>query len=271
MNNKILPSAVFEPHIVRQKNLPIIYHWDTLHKAGVLNFHENPEILYVSGGSGKVLCGEETVSVQAGDTVVIDCYAAHRIVPDEEIRYFCLIIDRSFCKYHSIDPRLLHFTPKLQCVEAVERMERVMAACKEEDSFQDAVIKCAVLELLVFLCRGYSTPKLDAALEEDAAEGHVRTALEYIKKNLGKKLSVEEVAAHTGLSKYYFLRIFKRVTGYTMIRYVNMIRCEYAKELLQSGKHSIKEVALLCGFENYSYFTNVFKAYSGVLPSTIIK
>jgi len=121
------------------------------------------------------------------------------------------------------------------------------------------------------LCQGHSAPKSDAAMDEDAAVGHVRTALEYIKKNLGKKLSVDEVAEHVGLSKYYFLRIFKRVTGYTMTRYVNMIRCEYAKELLESGKHSIKEVALLCGFENYSYFTNVFKAYSGVLPSTIIK
>jgi len=271
MSNKILPFAVFEPHIVRQKNLPIIYHWDMLHKAGVLNFHENPEVLYILEGSGRVLCGEDTVPVQAGDTVVIDCYAAHRIIPDEEIRYFCLIIDRSFCKYHSIDPWLLHFTPLIHSDAATERMERVMAACRGEEPFLDAVIKCTVLELLVFLCQGHSAPKSDAAMDEDAAVGHVRTALEYIKKNLGKKLSVDEVAEHVGLSKYYFLRIFKRVTGYTMTRYVNMIRCEYAKELLESGKHSIKEVALLCGFENYSYFTNVFKAYSGVLPSTIIK
>lgn len=271
MNNKILPLAVFEPHIVRQRDLPIIYHLDTLHKAGVLNFHENPEVLYVLKGSGRVLCGEETVPVQAGDTVVIDCYAAHRIIPDEEIRYFCLIIDRSFCKYHSIDPWLLHFAPRVQSGEAAERMERIMTACKEKEPFQDAAIKCAVLELLVFLCRDYSTPKPDTALEENAAVGHVRTALEYIKKNLGKKLSVEEVAAHTGLSKYYFLRIFKRVTGYTMTRYVNMIRCEYAKDLLESGKHSVKEVALLCGFENYSYFTNVFKQNVGVLPSEIAK
>lgn len=271
MNNKILPFAVFEPHIVRTKDLPIIYHHDTLHKAGVLNFHENPEVLYVLKGSGRVLCGEETVSVQAGDTVVIDCYAAHRIIPDGEIRYFCLIIDRSFCKYHSIDPWLLHFAPLIQSDEGSERMRRVMEECRREEPFQDAAIKSAVLELMVFLCRRYSTPKPKTAIEEDVAVSHVRTALEYIKRNLGKKLSVEEVAAHTGLSKYYFLRIFKRITGYTMTRYVNMIRCEYAKELLQSGKHSIKEVALLCGFENYSYFTNVFKTYSGVLPSEIAK
>lgn len=271
MNNKILPLAVFEPHFIRKKDLPIIYHMDKLRKAGVLNLHENLEVIYVTRGSGKVLCGDETVPVQVGDTSVIDCYAAHSIVPDGEIQYFCLIIDRSFCKYHSIDPWLLHFAPLIQSAEAGEKMKRVMEACEREEPFQNAAIKSAVLELMVFLCRFYSEPKTDSELAEDAAVEHVRSAIEYIKNHFDKKLSVDEVAAHTGLSKYYFLRIFKRVTGYTMTQYINRIRCEYAKELLKSGKHSIKEVALLCGFENYSYFTNVFKQHMGVLPSAVIK
>ncbi len=271
MNNKILPLAVFEPHIVRKRALPIIYHKDKLRKAGVLNIHENTEVLYVTCGSGRVICGDVTVPVKAGDMVVVDCFAAHSIIPDEEIHFFCLIIDRSFCKYHSIDPFLLHFTPLIQSAEAGEKMKRVMEACEREEPFQDAAIKSAVLELMVFLCRFHSAPKPEAELVEDAAVGHVRNAIEYIKENLGKKLSADEVAARAGLSKYYFLRVFKRVTGYTMTQYINLIRCEYAKELLTSGNYSIKEVALLCGFENYSYFTNVFKKYIGVLPSAVIK
>ena len=94
MNNKILPLAVFEPHIVRKRDLPIIYHMDRLRKAGVLNLHENLEVIYVIRGRGSVVGGEETVTVEVGDTGVIDCYAAHSIVPDGEIQYFCLIIDR---------------------------------------------------------------------------------------------------------------------------------------------------------------------------------
>ena len=225
MNNNILPLAVFEPHIVRKRDLPIIYHMDRLRKAGVLNLHENLEVIYVTRGRGSVVGGEETVPIEVGDTGVIDCYAVHSIVPDGEIQYFCLIIDRSFCKYHRIDPWTLHFAPRIQNAEAGEKMKRVMEACEGEGPFQEALIQSAVLELLVFLCQGYSTPKADLELAEDVAVGHVRCAIEYIKKNLGKKLSVDEVAAHAGLSKYYFLRIFKRVTGYPMTQYTNRIRC----------------------------------------------
>jgi AraC-like DNA-binding protein/uncharacterized protein (DUF3820 family) len=85
----------------------------------------------------------------------------------------------------------------------------------------------------------------------------------YIKENLTKKLTLDEIAANVGLSKYYFLRQFKKITGYTVIDYVNIIRCEYAQELLRSEKYKVKEVALLCGFDNFSYFTNVYKKYTG--------
>ena len=71
--------------------------------------------------------------------------------------------------------------------------------------------------------------------------------------------------------KYHFLREFKKKTGFTLSNYINIIRCKYAKELLYSGKYTVKEVALLCSFDNFSYFTNVFKKHTGSLPSDYIK
>ena len=69
------------------------------------------------------------------------------------------------------------------------------------------------------------------------------------------------------LSKYYFCRIFKNITGSTVIKYLNMYRCMKARELLSSGKYTVSEAALECGFENMSYFSKTYKAYSGSVPS----
>ena len=77
----------------------------------------------------------------------------------------------------------------------------------------------------------------------------------------------EDIANAVGLSMYHFSREFKKASGYSVMQYVNMIRCEHAQQLLISGKYKIKEVALLCGFDNYSYFSNIYKSYMGVLPS----
>ncbi len=272
MNQNILSKAVFEPHILRDKELPMIIHCSWLSRRGVFNIHENIELLYILEGSGAVVCGGRTEQVKPGDVVVVNSYTAHQVCPKERMNVFCLIIDHSFCKNHGIDTDKLQFTPLLREESLNCRLDELMEEylARPEKPFREAAVKSRVLELLVYLCRRHSTPKKEPAFYEDAAFEHIRSAIEYMKKNLGRKVTVDEVADYVGLSKYYFLRIFKRITGYTMINYISLIRCEYAKELLLSGEYTVKEVALRCGFEDFSYFTNVFKKYTGSLPSDLL-
>jgi AraC-like DNA-binding protein len=87
-----------------------------------------------------------------------------------------------------------------------------------------------------------------------------------IRSEVSRDLSLDEVAEFVGLSKYYFAREFRRVTGYTFVTYVNLMRCERAKVLLAQNKLNIGEVGRACGFSNQSYFTRTFRAYTGRLP-----
>lgn len=90
-----------------------------------------------------------------------------------------------------------------------------------------------------------------------------------MKANFAQRLTSDEIAASAGLSKFHFLREFKRITGRTPTHYLNAIRCEYARSLLKSGRYSVKEAAFLCGFTNNSYFSSVFLKYTGMLPSQV--
>lgn len=80
-----------------------------------------------------------------------------------------------------------------------------------------------------------------------------------------QKVSLDEVAKMMGYSKFYFCSRFKALTGITYLNYLNSVRVSNACLLLQDNQ-SIQEVCSACGFENESYFVQVFKKYTHITP-----
>lgn len=271
MNNSILlpGNAKFEPHLYELQKLPFIVHEEMCYKAGGgcrYNLHKNIEILRFLEGSGQVVCGDMSYPVIAGDMVVVNSYIAHRVCAQTDIRFACLIVSSDFCSENGMDVTRLDFDGK-PGAECIALFDNVLTAYKKEDALWQLRVRAAVLALLIGLGEKYTHPK-EMAVTEDHTFQSIIDAIGYIKDNLSRRLSVEEIAVRAGFSKYYFLRLFKRITGCTVVQYTNLLRCECAKDLLRSGNHSVKEVAVLCGFENLSYFTGVFKKYTGTLPNT---
>lgn len=273
MDNKILPfeqRVIFEPHKMNQR-LPFIFHTDSPSPRAASNIHENPELLCFLQGSGRVRCGGEELRVQAGDVTVIDSFLLHEVIADEPIRYHCLIIDRDFCALNGADLKTLRFAPHICDGELTDLFDRLASEYERKDAFYLTAIRATVMEMLLLLCRRYSAPRQYSVEETGAPNDNVYSALKYICHNLHRKLSLEEIAAHTGLSKYYFCREFKRMTCLTPVQYINQARCESASNLLGAGQYTVKEVAVMVGFDNFSYFSSVFKKYTGLLPSEYMK
>lgn len=274
MNNNILLAggrAKFEPHFSQKQELPFIFHsrfYLEGGRQGLLNLHRNVEILCITGGEGQVRCGEEMLSVEPGDMVVVNSYAAHQTFPAEFLEYDCLIVDSDFCSENGIDIDSLQFTAKLRDSRTYEVFRRVSREYAGESPSRTARIRSSVLELMICLWENHSAPK-ESTAQEDRALQSVIGAIDYIRENLSRRLSVEEIADNAGFSKFYFLRLFKKVTGCTLVQYINLMRCEQAKELLKTGKYTVKQTAVECGFDNLSYFTNVFKKYTGTLPNAV--
>lgn len=270
MDNKILRNSdntIFEPHVLIQQELPFIYHLDLTCGRRICNFHENLELLFFLEGSGYVEYESKRYNAAPGDLIVINSYAVHQVVSDAPMKYVCLIIDNSFCRYHGINTSKLHFTEHIHDERFQMLFRRLMEERSAEKPFMQAAVKLAVLDILLLLCRSYSHAQAVQIPANESSQKYIRSAIQYIKKNIGRKLSVEEISASVGLSQYHFMREFKQFTGTTLTKYINLIRCEYAKELLQTGQYKIKDVAQLCGFESESYFINVFKKHTQTLPS----
>ena len=91
-------------------------------------------------------------------------------------------------------------------------------------------------------------------------------AMQYVKANYREKITLDDVASAIYLSRSYLCKVFKDEMGETLFSYINRIRVEKAKTLILDDSISIADVGGMCGFNDQSYFTKVFKSQTGVSP-----
>lgn len=94
----------------------------------------------------------------------------------------------------------------------------------------------------------------------------ILTAKAYIRANLSRNISRNDVAQAVHLEPSYFSKYFKKKTGINFHEYLQNERINRAKELLRAGS-KVQDAAREAGFYNRNYFNQVFKQYTGYSPS----
>ena len=77
---------------------------------------------------------------------------------------------------------------------------------------------------------------------------------------------VEEMVRSSGLAPRTFKRRFTLATGHTPIAYVQRIRVERAKRLLETGDEPIEDISWAVGYEDPASFRRLFKRLTGLTP-----
>lgn len=90
---------------------------------------------------------------------------------------------------------------------------------------------------------------------------------QYIKKHYREDIGRNEIAAEFGLAPEYLAKIYKKQTGSTIHDDINLCRIEQAKLFLKNEELRVSDVAESVGFENFTYFSTVFKKYTGMTPN----
>lgn len=88
----------------------------------------------------------------------------------------------------------------------------------------------------------------------------------YIRRNFEQSISLEEIASVAGMTVPAFCRFFKKNTGKTFTQFVNEYRIVHATKLLSESDMTVSDIAFECGFNNFSHFNKLFKAYTGKSP-----
>ena len=89
----------------------------------------------------------------------------------------------------------------------------------------------------------------------------------YITQHCNEKMTLEDVAARSGYSKYHFSRMFKEYTGMSFYDFYLRQRMLLCRQLLSELSLPITEVASRAGFGSLATFNRVFKQYEGVTPT----
>lgn len=106
---------------------------------------------------------------------------------------------------------------------------------------------------------------IDLIQESRRSETMTEKVKAYISEHYSESINRQDLADMLFVNSDYLSRIFNRENGMPLPDYITKVRMEEAKRLLQSDA-TISEIAVKVGIDNYSYFSTVFKKYTGMTP-----
>jgi YesN/AraC family two-component response regulator len=228
------------------------------------NWHSNIELQYCSSGKGYVLIDGEKFEFQEGDVVVVNSKSIHYTDTLDELKYHCLIISTQLCELASIEYEQLFFQPVINNPIITDAIKDITKVYYSDDECKTAILQMLLLKILIELKKNHTIP--NKFVNKSSNNHIIINTIKYIKKNYSNKLTLDILAKNAFTDKYSLSKKFKSTTGYTIVQYINSYRCEKVIELKRKGI-SINEAAIKCGFNNMSFFTKTFKAFTGELPS----
>lgn len=96
-------------------------------------------------------------------------------------------------------------------------------------------------------------------------------ALTFMEANLGRRLTLDAVAASAAVSRFHFARLFRITTGHSPMEFLMRARIARSKHLLERGNTSVCEVAAALGFCDQSHFTRTFRRITGMSPRDFMR
>jgi len=103
-------------------------------------------------------------------------------------------------------------------------------------------------------------------LQHNHEDLEIRKVQTYIEKHSDQALTIKELAARFNMSTRTFIRKFTSITGNTPLEYIQRVRVEAAKRLLEKGKLNVEQVCMEVGYADFGFFRNIFKRLAGLTP-----
>ncbi|MBD9722235.1 GlxA family transcriptional regulator [Streptomyces caniscabiei] len=140
-------------------------------------------------------------------------------------------------------------------------------ALVEEDVGREAALAIA-RQLVVFLRRPGNQAQFSAQLAAQTARREpLREVQRWITEHPGDDLSVEHLAARARLSPRHFARAFRTETGTTPGRYVDRVRLEHARRLLEDTSDGVEEISRACGYGTAEAMRRAFVKALAISPA----
>jgi AraC-like DNA-binding protein len=149
----------------------------------------------------------------------------------------------------------------------VDRVLDVLAARTDDQETTERHAR-ALIALLADADKHDSVPVAFPDTSSSSEADRVRMAVQFLESRSSGPVSLDEVAAHVGWSKWHCARVFKRHTGTGIAEFCRRVRVKRARRLLADSRLTVKEVAAAAGFTHASDLTRCFVRAYGLSPTS---
>lgn len=247
-------------------NLPI--HW-----------HIEYEIVHILKGTYMMFVGNHEVELKEGDVCFVTDGMLHGDGRKKErSRYESVVFNMEMLRMQNysqdifISDLITHksiintLIPR-EKTDETSALQRFFQTMRDKPDGYELMAAGAMIEFLGMVRRD----RLFSAQSEPVSEKRVRSdelksALDLVEEKYGEQITLEQMAQAAGLSPKYFCRVFHEITHRTPVEYLNWFRVNRACACLRDTDDALSDIALKCGFNDFSYFIKTFKRYKGMTP-----
>lgn len=250
------------------------------------HIHREFELLVLTRGCGRLLIDGEEFLLRAGSGIFVNSRQLHLGLTDEvtPCEFFAIVFAPELLGQAEGD-RIMHqyVTPVLSrevvlpiLLDGAEPWQkRVLAlAAQIRTTYMrgalgfEPMVKALLLQVWSELFVHRTQGLLPSAQTD--IEG-IKSAMEFIRENYAQPLTLQDMATAANMSRSHFCRRFSAVMQVSPFTYLTEIRIDNARRMLCKRDMVVSQIAALCGFNSFSYFSVRFKAVVGCSPSDYAK
>ncbi|HBF6470951.1 TPA: AraC family ligand binding domain-containing protein [Clostridioides difficile] len=232
------------------------------------HFHEHYVIGFIEKGQRYLSCKNKEYTTSTGDLLLFNPFDSHTCeqIDDKVLDYRCINIKPEIMKRTVFEITGKNYLPKFnqpvifrsELVPLLQELHYIIM--EEELDFKKEELFFFLIEQLI---EEHTEPNLQSNLENTNIE--IQAVCDYLENNYAEHIVLDELSTIAGMNKYSLLRNFTKLKGITPYRYLENIRVNKAKKLLEKGVEPI-DAAIQTGFVDQSHFTNFFKNFIGLTP-----
>jgi AraC-like DNA-binding protein/quercetin dioxygenase-like cupin family protein len=231
--------------------------------------HDFCELLYICDGAGTVYINDHAYPVRPGDVVVYNSGSVHceSTGKDDPFRFLFLafrnLITKDLPPDHLVSS---DSSPVFPAGEAKYRLESLFTELINETRshvfLHEIMCENILASIIILIMRIQRSQSLIC----ESSNSECEIIKNYIDSNYSENITLGSLSDLVYISKHHLAHIFKKEVGVAPINYLIMRRMEEAKMMLRDTELSINEIASKLGYENTSYFSQIFKKYMDFSP-----
>lgn len=227
-----------------------------IHPSRTVDFNE---IIYIVKGSVKMFEKDRKYDLHKGDCIILERGRYHGGLErvDKEVQFYWIQFFSDYDRFSEM--KHVSFGASNEFTTLADQLMHTVNNPLNPKDARDCYIRLMLNKINI------------ASQKKNSAYPVCGTVAEWIALNSAKKIDVEEISTSFGYNKDYISRVFKKNFGLSLKEYIDIERMKYIKGLLSTTDYSLKQVAHLCGFDDYKGFLKFFSYHNEETPAEFRK